>query len=173
MDIPASAIRTSYRVPYADTDMMGVVYYGNYLTFFERARNELMRATGRTYADMENGGAMLPVVEAHVQYRSPARYDDLLTVAAWVEEARGCRIKIRCAVLRGDTLLAEGHTVHVCIDAATRKPIRIPPTSSPAPPPLPPTDPLPPSHIDKIPFTSSQVRFASSSAPPPAANVAS
>lgn len=127
IDIPTRAIRMSYRVPYADTDMMGVVYYGNYLTFFERARNELMRASGRTYADMENGGAMLPVVEAHVQYRSPARYDDLLTVAAWVEEARGCRIKIRCAVLRGDALLAEGHTVHVCIDAATRRPIRIPP----------------------------------------------
>ncbi|MBR6021251.1 MAG: acyl-CoA thioesterase [Kiritimatiellae bacterium] len=117
----------SYRVPYADTDMMGVVYYGNYLTYFERARNELMRASGRTYADMEaNGRAMLPVVEAHVRYRSPARYDDLLTIAAWVGEAGGCRIEIRCAVLRGETLLAEGHTVHVCIDADTRKPIRIP-----------------------------------------------
>jgi acyl-CoA thioester hydrolase len=118
----------SYRVPYADTDMMGVVYYGNYLTLFERARNELMRSTGRTYAEMETGGAMLPVVEAHVQYRSPARYDDLLTVAAWVEEARGCRIKIRCAVLRDDTLLADGHTVHVCISSSTRKPIRLPPS---------------------------------------------
>ena len=140
LEIPSRAVRMAYRVPYADTDMMGVVYYGNYLTLFERARNELMRASGRTYADLEaNGGAMLPVVEAHVQYRSPARYDDLLTVAAWVEEAGGCRIKIRCAVLRGDVLLADGHTVHVCIDAATRRPIRIPPdllafAAVPAPP---------------------------------------
>ena len=70
-----------YRVPYADTDMMGYVYYGNYLTLFERSRNELMRATGYTYAEMEKeGGAMLPVVEAHVDYHAPARYDDLLTV---------------------------------------------------------------------------------------------
>ena len=73
-------VTIEYRVPYADTDQMGVVYYGNYLTLFERARNELMRGSGFTYARMETeGGAMLPVVEAHVDYHAPARYDDLLT----------------------------------------------------------------------------------------------
>ena len=126
IEIPAGAIRIDYRVPYADTDMMGVVYYGNYLTYFERARNELMRASGQTYADFETGGAMLPVREAHVEYRSPARYDDVLSIAAWVEEARGVRLTIRCAVLRGEELLAEGYTMHVCVDAATRRPIRLP-----------------------------------------------
>ncbi len=127
-EIPSRAIRMPYRVPYADTDMMGYVYYGNYLTLFERSRNELMRATGYTYAEMEKeGGAMLPVVEAHVDYRSPARYDDLLEVAAWVEEARGVRVRIRCVVLRDGEELAEGYTVHVCVDAATRRPIRVPP----------------------------------------------
>ena len=125
-EIPERAIRIEYRVPYADTDMMGVVYYGNYLTFFERARNELMRGTGQTYAAFEAGGAMLPVREAHVEYHAPARYDDLLTIAAWVEEARGVRLKICCAVLRGGELLVEGYTVHVCIDAATRRPMRLP-----------------------------------------------
>ena len=125
-DIPAAAVRTSYRVPYADTDMMGVVYYGNYLTLFERARNELMRATGPSYAQMEADGLMLPVVEAHVDYRAPARYDDVLEIAAWLSEARGVRCQVRCAVLRGGELLASGWTVHACVDAATRRPARLP-----------------------------------------------
>ncbi|MBQ9727141.1 MAG: acyl-CoA thioesterase [Kiritimatiellae bacterium] len=125
-DIPAAAVRTPYRVPYADTDMMGVVYYGNYLTLFERSRNELMRALGPTYAQMEEGGLMLPVVEAHVDYRAPARYDDELEIAAWLAEAHGVRCKVRCAVLRGGELLASGWTVHACVDAKTRRPARIP-----------------------------------------------
>ena len=65
-----------YRVPYADTDQMGVVYYGNYLTIFERARNELMRACGYTYRECEAEGWMLPVTHAEVDYKRPARYDD-------------------------------------------------------------------------------------------------
>ena len=124
--IPASAVRTSYRVPYADTDMMGVVYYGNYLTLFERARNELMRATGPSYAQMERDGLMLPVIEAHVDYRTPARYDDALEIAAWLDEARGVRCKVRCAVLRDGEILATGWTVHACVDAKTRRPARLP-----------------------------------------------
>lgn len=126
-EIPATAVRTSYRVPYADTDMMGVVYYANYLEYFERCRNELMRALGLAYADMENGGLMLPVVEARVSYRAPARYDDVLEIAGWVEEARGVRAKVRCVVMRGGEVLADGYTVHACIDSATRRPARLPP----------------------------------------------
>lgn len=125
-DIPVSAVFVDYRVPYADTDMMGYVYYGNYLMYFERCRNEVMRATGLTYAELEASGTMLPVIEAHVEYHSAAHYDDLLRIAGWVEEARGVRIRIHCAVLRGDELLAEGYTVHACVDAATRRPVRVP-----------------------------------------------
>lgn len=126
LDIPASAVTTRYRVPYADTDMMGVVYYGNYLTLFERARNELMRSRGPSYAKMEEGGLMLPVVEAHVDYRAPAFYDDELDIAAWLESARGVRCKVCCAVTRNGTVLATGWTVHACIDAKTRRPARLP-----------------------------------------------
>ena len=126
MDIPASAVRTSYRVPYADTDMMGVVYYGNYLTLFERSRNELMRALGPSYAQMEADGLMLPVIEAHVDYRAPARDDDVLEIAAWLSEAHGVRCKVRNAVLRGGELLASGWTVHACVDAKSRRPARLP-----------------------------------------------
>lgn len=126
-EIPERAVWVEYRVPYADTDMMGVVYYGNYLTYFERGRNELMRASGQTYAQFESeGGAMLPVREARVRYLSPARYDDVLRIAAWVEAAGGVRMTIRCAVCRGEEVLAEGYTEHVCIDARTRRPMRLP-----------------------------------------------
>ncbi len=114
-----------YRVPYADTDQMGVVYYGNYLTLFERARNELMREMGYTYKECEAEGFALPVVHAEVDYKSPARYDDLLEISAWVDEIKGVRCRIACEVRRqGEMqLLAKGHTVHVFVDVKTLRPI--------------------------------------------------
>lgn len=123
---PEHATSITYRVPYADTDMMGVVYYGNYLTFFERCRNELMRTTGVTYQEMENDGSMLPVIEAHVNYHSPARYDDLLTITAWVEKVTRVKMKICCIVACGDTRLATGYTVHACVSTQTLRPVRMP-----------------------------------------------
>lgn len=117
--------RMTYRVPYADTDQMGVVYYANYLTYFERCRNELLRATGFTYREMESRGVGLPVVEAHVDYKAPAFYDDLLELVGTVASAQGCRIRIDCRVLREGQLLASGYTVHCCMDLATRKPVRV------------------------------------------------
>ena len=103
---------TEYRVPYADTDQMGVVYYGNYLAFFERARNEQMRACGYTYKECEAEGWMLPVVHAEVDYRRPAKYDDLLEITAWVRLMKGVRIEIACEVRRKgeEELLVSGYT---------------------------------------------------------------
>ena len=74
-------VKTEIRVIYGDTDQMGVVYYANYLRYFEAARNEFIRAKGLRYRDFEvQHGLLLPVAEAHVSYRTPARYDDLLAV---------------------------------------------------------------------------------------------
>ena len=115
-----------YRIPYADTDQMGVVYYANYLIYFEMLRNELLREGGLPYAKIEAEGIMLPVIEANCRYRSPAKYDDLLTVCGWVEEIKGPRIKICCEVRRDTELLVEGHTVHACVDIKTRRPVRPP-----------------------------------------------
>ena len=70
-----------YRVPYADTDMMGVVYYANYYVMFERARNELMRACGYTYKECEAEGWGLPVTHSECDYRGSAKYDDLFVEA--------------------------------------------------------------------------------------------
>lgn len=113
-----------YRVPYADTDQMQVVYYANYLTFFERARNELMRACGYTYRELEAGGFALPVLEAHVNYHAPAAYDDLLEITAWCDEFKGVRLKICCEVRRDGKLLAEGYTVHAHVNIKTLRPAR-------------------------------------------------
>jgi len=114
-----------YRVPYADTDQMGVVYYGNYLTIFERARNELMRANGWTYKRCEEEGWMLPVIRAEVDYKAPAKYDDLLEVTAWVQAARGVRIEIACEVRRKgeEKLLASGFTRHCFVSTKDFRPV--------------------------------------------------
>lgn len=125
--MPTITASIPYRVPYADTDQMGFVYYGNYLTYFERVRNELMRGTPLSYAEMEARGLGLPVLEAHVDYRSAAHYDDELTIVGRIAEIGRLRIRVECEVLRGDELLASGHTVHACIDLHTHRPTRLPP----------------------------------------------
>ena len=112
-----------YRVIYGDTDQMGVVYYGNYLRFFEIARNELLRLSGARYrAFEETHRLMLPVVEAHVRYRRPARYDDELAILAAITEVRGASARFGYEIRRlpdGESLV-DGHTVHACIDAEGR-----------------------------------------------------
>jgi acyl-CoA thioester hydrolase len=115
-----------YRVPYADTDQMGVVYYANFFVYFERVRNEMLRAVGYTYLQMEADGLRLPVLEAHCHYRQPARYDDLLTISGYFELHSPVRLKVYCAVHRGDELLAEGYTIHACLHAARNRPVRVP-----------------------------------------------
>ena len=122
-------ISVDYRVPYADTDQMGVVYYGNYLALFERARNELMRAIGYAYRECEAEGWMLPVVHAELDYKSPARYDDLLEITAYIREMKGVRIEIACEVRRKgeDAVLVAGFTRHCFVSSATFRPVPPPP----------------------------------------------
>ena len=104
---------------------MGGGYYGNYLTLFERARNELMRATGYTYKRCETEGFMLPVIHAELDYKSPAKYDDLLEVTAWVSAQRGVRLEISCEVRRkGDpAVLVKGLTRHCFVSTETFRPV--------------------------------------------------
>lgn len=115
-------VRAELRVIYGDTDQMGVVYYANYLRFFEASRNEFIRAKGLRYRDFEAAYSLrLPVVEAHVSYREPARYDDLLTIEISLSEARRASARFEYRVLRDDgALLATGHTVHACVDLEGR-----------------------------------------------------
>ena len=105
-----------YRVPYADTDQMGVVYYANYLEYFERSRTEMFRAAGLPYSLMEEKGVILPVAEAHCKYMGSARYDDLLTLRSYVEEYSKVRVRLGAEVRRGDELLAKGYVILACVN---------------------------------------------------------
>ncbi len=107
---------TSLRVRYAETDQMGVAYHGNYFTWFEVGRVELMRSLGVSYVALERDGCGLPVVEAKCRYRLPARYDDLLSVETTVRALRGSIVIFSYALLRGIELLAEAETKHVAVD---------------------------------------------------------
>lgn len=116
------------RVRFADTDAMGVVYYGTYLSFFETGRVEAMRQAGFLYARLVEQGLHSPVVEAHVRYRAPARFDDLLLIHARVSEVRRARFQFVYDVCReGDAApVASGHTLHACVDAHSLRPVRLP-----------------------------------------------
>lgn len=107
------------RIPYADVDRMNVVYYANYLIYFEMARSEMLRQAGMPYGEMERRGVLLPVVEAHCAYVKSARYEDIIQVRAWVETLRGPRLRIAYEVVRDDAggpeRLATGYTDHVCM----------------------------------------------------------
>lgn len=104
-----------YRVPYADTDQMGVVYYANYLVYFERSRTEMLRDAGLPYSTLEKEGVFLPVSEAYCKYLAPAHYDELLTFKSYVEEIKGVRIKMASEILRGADVLARGYVVLACV----------------------------------------------------------
>ena len=110
--------RTEIRVIYGDTDQMGVVYYANYLRFFEAGRNEFLRAKGLRYAELEERHARrLPVAQAGVTYRQPARYDDLLAVETSLVKLRRASARFEYRLVREDgALLATGFTVHGCVD---------------------------------------------------------
>lgn len=105
----------TYRVPYADTDQMGVVYYANYLVYFERVRNEILRNADYPYSRMEKDGYMLPVIHSSCNYKNSAHYDDLLTFKGWVEKIKGARIQINCEVCRDELVLVDGFTIHACV----------------------------------------------------------
>ncbi|MHB8173076.1 MAG: acyl-CoA thioesterase [Nitrospirota bacterium] len=114
-----------HRVTYAETDKMGFVYYGNYLTYFEIGRTELIRSFGRPYSDLENEGFCLPVIETSCKYLKPARYDDLLTIRTEISEFKGVRMGFKYEILRDGEKLAEGTTLHAFVDRQG-KPVKPP-----------------------------------------------
>jgi acyl-CoA thioester hydrolase len=110
-------VPTEIRVIYGDTDQMGFVYYANYLRFFESGRNEYLRATGMPYRGIEEElGIRLPVVEAGIHYKQPARYDDLLVVETVLAQLRRASARFEYVVRRSGEALVTGYTVHACID---------------------------------------------------------
>jgi acyl-CoA thioester hydrolase len=114
---------TLARVRYKETDQMGMVYYGNYFTFFEVGRVEYMRERGIAYKEMEReDDSYIVVAEANCRYLRPARYDDLLRIRTRVSEARRRTIRFAYEILHDDTgeLLATGETAHVICNSEGR-----------------------------------------------------
>lgn len=126
MTAPATAPTTvEIRVIFGDTDQMGIVYYANYLRFFEAGRGALLRERGRSYKDIEARGFQMPVTEAHVRYIRPARYEDVLVVTTRIEAVRGASMRFGYLISRDGEIVAEGFTEHACLGENGR-PTRIP-----------------------------------------------
>ena len=121
------ASETTIRVRYAETDTMGVVYYGNYLTYFEVGRVEFLRQHGLPMSEVDRKVHM-PVVEASVRYVRAARLDDLLRVRSWIAERKRASFVFRYAVRHAETgeLIATGETRHACWHPETQRMIAIP-----------------------------------------------
>ena len=125
------SVTTEVRVRYAETDQMGIVYYANYLVWFEIGRVELLRSLGLAYSQLEKDHqCILPVVEATCRYKSPARYDDQILIETRPSLLRRSVLKFAYRIFRkgheGEQpkLLAEGETVHVvCDDQLNKKPL--------------------------------------------------
>jgi len=107
-------------VRYAESDQMGVAYYSNYLIWFEVARTELMRQRGIPYSEWEKAGLFLPVSECYCKYVTPAHYDETLEVRCSVAEVRTRAVRFEYEILREGSVIAKGHTVHVCTDRNAR-----------------------------------------------------
>ena len=128
-DSPASTapFRHSVRVYWEDTDAGGIVFYANYLKFFERARTEWLRALGHSQQEMvDETGCMFVVQETTVRYLKPARLDDVLVITVDVRERGRASLRIAQQAWCGERLLAEGEIRIGCVERATMKPHRIP-----------------------------------------------
>ena len=126
MGKPSNKHSIEVRVTYADTDQMGVVYYANYLIWFEMVRTEFFRGRGIVYKKLEDEQKIyLPVVEAHCSYKAPIRYDEVITVSTWLSEVGRCRLTFEYEISSGGKVTTQGHTKHVFIDSKS-KPIEIP-----------------------------------------------
>lgn len=112
-------------VRYAETDMMGIVYHGSYLPWFEIGRTSLLKEHGLSYRELEAAGYRLPVLEVRVKYLKPAFYDDTLTILTTLDERPLLRIQLAYEVRRDEVLLATAQTAHAFIDREGR-PVRPP-----------------------------------------------
>lgn len=111
-----NATTTTQRVRYAETDQMGVVYYANYLVWFEVGRNHHFRALGIPYTDVEARGYYLPVSEFRCRILASAGYDEEIAIRTTTVEVKSRKLTLGYRIERGEELLAEGETTHICLN---------------------------------------------------------
>jgi acyl-CoA thioester hydrolase len=103
--------RFNSRVRYQETDRMGIVYHTNYIVWFDMGRTEFLRSLGYDYSKLEEEGILLPVVEVGCKYKSPAKFDNIITIETTIEELSRVKIRFKYKVFNGDELLVEGFTI--------------------------------------------------------------
>lgn len=114
---------TKLRVRYGETDQMGYMYYGNYASFYEVGRVEMLRSLGLTYSGMEASGIMMPVVELSCRYLKPALYDEEITIRVIMEEMPRIRIHFKYELYNEkQELINTGETLLVFINMKTNRP---------------------------------------------------
>jgi len=119
--------KVDVRVRYSETDQMGVVYHGNYVPYFEIGRVEWLRNKGISYKELEESGIALPIVSMHLNYKKPARYDDLLTVITKFKSQSSVKVEFDCEIRNeNDELLTTAHFILVFVDINSGKPIAPP-----------------------------------------------
>ncbi|MEM9294111.1 MAG: thioesterase family protein [Acidobacteriota bacterium] len=117
---------TSIEVRYAETDQMGIVHHANYVVWFELARTDQCKSSGYHYSELEAMGFFLVVTGVEVRYRQPARYGDTIQIRCHVDRVTSRGMTFGYKVLRDDTLLVDGVTHHIWVDAESRRPVRTP-----------------------------------------------
>jgi acyl-CoA thioester hydrolase len=115
------------KVYYKDIDQMGIVYYSRYFEFFEEARTEMLSSIGLDYSNIEENGAMLPVIEAHCEYKKGATFSQDLIVKTYIRELPKVKIKFEYKICPAgsDEILLTGYTVHACTNLKG-KPVKMP-----------------------------------------------
>ncbi|WP_031479059.1 acyl-CoA thioesterase [Maridesulfovibrio frigidus] len=126
-EFPTPDAWLDHSVSYGETDAMGVVYYAEYLHFFERARSLYIRERGMSYSVVEEKGIFLPVREASCKYRTPAHYDDMLNIHVGIREWKRASMIFVYDIYKDDrtTFVASGFTEHACVNSDGR-PVRVP-----------------------------------------------
>lgn len=118
--------KCEFRVPYYDTDKMGIVYHTNYIKYFEIGRTELLRSKGMAYQHIEEMGYYLPLLAANAEYIQSALYDDIITIETEVDSNFPVRFTFFYKIFRNDTLLCTGSTKHCFMHIESMKPSRPP-----------------------------------------------
>ena len=123
MSVP---FRHIYRVVYADCTLGNHIYYSRYLDILEAARGEFFRHLDLPLLELQAEDTLFPVIECHLRYKCPARYDDILTIELWTTLAQGARLNFGFKILKDEkVLILEGETCHVCT-GVNEKPKRLP-----------------------------------------------
>ncbi len=125
--LTSCCIETQHRIRYADTDQMGVVYYGNYAVFYEIGRTELMRNLGISYTEIEKSGIFMPVIELNSKYIRPLLYDDLITIRTELLDIPSASITFHHEIFNGQGSLCNKGMVKLgFLNRETQKPTKIP-----------------------------------------------